>query len=109
MDEGEGGSQGPNGLGKGSSNLCGAPFGPTGKLDLSPFPTATRSTTLPDKRRRRWDAIVEDDPLAGLINLFDLWMVFSIAVVILGRLSEKSAAGQLRPVAGRRGAFAGGS
>jgi hypothetical protein len=37
---------------------------------------------LPDKRRRRWDAIVEDDPLAGLINLFDLWMVFSIALLL---------------------------
>jgi hypothetical protein len=37
---------------------------------------------LPDKRRRRWDALVEDDPLAGLINLFDLWMVFSIALLL---------------------------
>ena len=37
---------------------------------------------MPDKRRRRWDAIVEDDPLAGLINLFDLWMVFSIALLL---------------------------
>ena len=32
--------------------------------------------------RRRWDAMVEDDPLAGLINLFDLWMVFSIALLL---------------------------
>ena len=37
---------------------------------------------MPDKRRRRWDALVEDDPLAGLINLFDLWMVFSIALLL---------------------------
>ncbi len=36
---------------------------------------------MPDKRRR-WDALVEDDPLAGLINLFDLWMVFSIALLL---------------------------
>jgi hypothetical protein len=26
--------------------------------------------------------MVEDDPLAGLINLFDLWMVFSIALLL---------------------------
>ena len=37
---------------------------------------------MPEKRRRRWDALVEDDPLAGLINLFDLWMVFSIALLL---------------------------
>ena len=37
---------------------------------------------MPDQRRRRWDALVEDDPLAGLINLFDLWMVFSIALLL---------------------------
>lgn len=37
---------------------------------------------MPDKRRRRWNALVDDDPLAGLINLFDLWMVFSIALVV---------------------------
>ena len=37
---------------------------------------------MPNKRRRRWDALVEDDPLAGLINLFDLWMVFSIALLL---------------------------
>ncbi len=34
------------------------------------------------RKRRRWDALVEDDPLAGLINLFDLWMVFSIALLL---------------------------
>ena len=37
---------------------------------------------MPNKRRRRWDALVEDDPLVGLINLFDLWMVFSIALLL---------------------------
>ena len=46
-----------------------------------PGPSTTGSPTLPDKRRR-WDALVEDDPLAGLINLFDLWMVFSIALLL---------------------------
>lgn len=35
-----------------------------------------------DKKKRRWQAMLEDDPLAGLINLFDLWMVFSIALLL---------------------------
>jgi hypothetical protein len=34
------------------------------------------------KKTRRWDAVVDDDPLAGLVNLFDLWMVFSIALLL---------------------------
>jgi hypothetical protein len=33
-------------------------------------------------KKRRWDAAVEEDPLAGLVNLFDLWMVFSIALLL---------------------------
>jgi len=35
------------------------------------------------RRVRRWDSHDENDPLAGLVNLFDLWMVFSIAVLIV--------------------------
>lgn len=35
-----------------------------------------------NKKKQRWQAVVEDDPLAGLINLFDLWMVFSIALLL---------------------------
>jgi len=31
---------------------------------------------------RRWESAGEDDPLAGLVNLFDVWMVFSIALLI---------------------------
>ncbi len=31
---------------------------------------------------RRWDSVPDDDPLAGLVNLFDLWMVFSIALLL---------------------------
>lgn len=31
---------------------------------------------------RRWDAHSTDDPLSGLVNLFDLWMVFSIALLL---------------------------
>ena len=33
-------------------------------------------------KSRRWDASFEDDPLSGLVNLFDLWMVFSIALLL---------------------------
>ncbi len=36
-----------------------------------------------NRRPRRWEARDEDDPLAGLVNLFDLWMVFSIALLIV--------------------------
>src|SRR5262249_45803538 len=35
------------------------------------------------RRRARWDPRLEEDPLAGLVNLFDLWMVFSIALLIV--------------------------
>ena len=45
-----------------------------------------------DRRQRRWQAILEDDPLAGLINLFDLWMVFSIALLLalVGNMQQPS-------------------
>jgi hypothetical protein len=32
--------------------------------------------------RRRWDESAGDDPAAGLLNLFDLWMVFALAVLL---------------------------
>ncbi|WP_422923421.1 DUF2149 domain-containing protein [Singulisphaera sp. PoT] len=35
------------------------------------------------RRPRRWESREDDDPLAGLVNLFDLWMVFSIALLIV--------------------------
>src|SRR3990172_8835555 len=44
--------------------------------------TPVRSTNVLNKGKRRWQAVLEDDPLAGLINLFDLWMVFSIALLL---------------------------
>lgn len=38
---------------------------------------------MPKRRARRWETHDENDPLAGLVNLFDLWMVFSIALLIV--------------------------
>ncbi|MDR3634788.1 MAG: DUF2149 domain-containing protein [Isosphaeraceae bacterium] len=36
-----------------------------------------------NRRPRLWETRDENDPLAGLVNLFDLWMVFSIALLIV--------------------------
>jgi hypothetical protein len=54
---------------------------------------------MPSRRRRRWEAREEDDPLAGLVNLFDLWMVFSIALLIVfaGASRRRSSAVETRP------------
>ncbi len=43
-------------------------------------------------KRRQWDVFGEEDPLAGLVNLFDLWMVFSIALLVglVGHLHESA-------------------
>ena len=50
---------------------------------------------------RRWDAVPDDDPLAGLVNLFDLWMVFSIALLLAlvaaSRLPELSQSAKESP------------
>ena len=34
------------------------------------------------RRRRRWDEVVEDDPGAGLLNLFDVWIAFAVALLL---------------------------
>lgn len=34
------------------------------------------------KRKRRAWATDDDDPTAGLINLFDVWMVFAVALLL---------------------------
>ena len=33
-------------------------------------------------RRRRWDDVIEDDPGAGLLNLFDVWIAFAVALLL---------------------------
>ncbi len=35
-----------------------------------------------DSKSRRWAWIEHDDPAAGLLNLFDVWMVFAIALLL---------------------------
>ena len=32
--------------------------------------------------RHRWQEIVEDDPGAGLLNLFDVWIAFAVALLL---------------------------
>lgn len=48
---------------------------------------------------RQWELLEDDDPAAGLLNLFDVWMVFAIALLLalasyyqLPQLSARSAA-----------------
>ena len=31
---------------------------------------------------RRWHWTAEDDPLAGMANMFDLWVVFAVALLL---------------------------
>jgi hypothetical protein len=61
-----------------------------------------------ERRLRRWQAHDEADPLAGLVNLFDLWMVFSIAILIvfagLSRRREPATADDGRPAGARQSA-----
>src|SRR5690606_26944953 len=52
------------------------------------------------RRPRRWEIRAEEDPLAGLVNLFDLWMVFSIALLIVfAGAIKKRAEAEPRPIA----------
>lgn len=31
---------------------------------------------------RRWDLLADEDPAAGLLNLFDVWIAFSVALLL---------------------------
>ena len=35
-----------------------------------------------NRKPRRWDTISEDDPGAGLLNLLDVWVAFSVALLL---------------------------
>ena len=34
------------------------------------------------RKSRRWDVVGEDDPGAGLLNLLDVWVAFSVALLL---------------------------
>jgi hypothetical protein len=34
------------------------------------------------RKRRKWDEGSEDDPAAGLLNLFDVWIAFAVALLL---------------------------
>ncbi len=34
------------------------------------------------RKRRRWEEVIEDDPGAGLLNLFDVWIAFAVALLL---------------------------
>lgn len=46
------------------------------------------------RKKRKWDNASEDDPGAGLINLFDVWIAFAVALLLsiisYENLSKKS-------------------
>lgn len=45
------------------------------------------------RKARKWDEIHTDDPAAGLLNLFDVWIAFAAALLLAtlsyGQLSAK--------------------
>lgn len=45
------------------------------------------------RKRRKWDHATDEDPGAGLLNLFDVWIAFSVAlllaIVSYGNLAKK--------------------
>ena len=45
------------------------------------------------RKQRCWDAVCEDEPTAGLLNLFDVWIAFSVAllVALVGYLQSAAA------------------
>ncbi len=53
------------------------------------------------RKKRKWDRIHEDDPGAGLLNLFDVWIAFAaalvLAIVSYSRLSSPSAVSLQKP------------
>ena len=34
------------------------------------------------RKKRRWEEVVEEDPAAGLLNLFDVWIAFAAALLL---------------------------
>jgi hypothetical protein len=51
------------------------------------------------KRRRKWDDLEDEDPGAGLVNLFDVWIAFAAALLLamisyLGASARGAASGK---------------
>jgi len=48
------------------------------------------------RKHRKWDHATDEDPGAGLLNLFDVWIAFSVAlllaIVSYGNLAKKQVA-----------------
>lgn len=48
------------------------------------------------RKIRKWDHGADEDPAAGLLNLFDVWIAFSVAlllaIVSYGNLAKKKSA-----------------
>ena len=34
------------------------------------------------RRRRKWEDLSDEDPAAGLLNLFDVWIAFAVALLL---------------------------
>ena len=34
------------------------------------------------RKKRHWEEILEEDPAAGLLNLFDVWIAFAVALLL---------------------------
>ncbi len=45
------------------------------------------------RKRRRWHWTHDDDPLSGMANMFDLWVVFAVALLLalVGRAARDGA------------------
>ncbi len=34
------------------------------------------------RKRRKWEEMADEDPAAGLLNLFDVWIAFAVALLL---------------------------
>lgn len=60
------------------------------------------------RKKRKWDDSSDDEPGAGLLNLFDVWIAFAVAlllaIVSYDNLSKKSDHGTVTTVIRKEGA-----
>lgn len=53
------------------------------------------------RKRRKWDEGADDDPAAGLLNLFDVWIAFAVALllaILSYEVLERSSSGTVATV-----------